>query len=498
MVHMKRFPRWLAAALVLALALGFFVQAAGAAAPQAGLVEVLIGFRGPADPALVRAMGGHVERVFINFPTLHAYLPARAIEALSRNPNIEYIEPNGTVYALAQETPWGITRVRAPQAWPLGTTGSGVGVAILDTGIDRTHPDLVGRVSDFGVTTVDSTSYFSDKDGHGTHVSGTVAAANNDIGVVGAAHTATLHSVKVLNDSGSGTWSSVAAGLDWVTSNTTTYNIKVANMSLGGSTGSATLANACSAAWNAGVLLVAAAGNSGNTRGTGDNVGYPAKYDTVIAVAASDANNKRASFSSTGPAVELIAPGVGIRSTTTGGGYASWNGTSMASPHVAGVAALMFAAQPGLTNAQARQALRDTALNLGLPKEHQGYGLVQADAAVKAVTGGGEPPPPPPPPPGDQTMSTTIAFSRKANGNLTITVAVTADSNGAVLAGAAVAMSVVGPTRNYSFTGTTGTDGKVSFTIAKAPKGTYVATVTSVTLSGYVWSGSVASGETTV
>jgi subtilisin len=139
----------------------------------------------------------------------------------------------------------------------------------------------------------------------------------------------------------------------------------IINMSLGGSSDSSILEEWCNTAYNSGLLVVAAAGNSGNRAGKNDSVGYPAKYASVIAVAAIDQNNNRASFSSTGPAVELSAPGVDVLSTVPGNLYDSYNGTSMASPHVARVAALVWAAKPGLTNVELRQLLRDSAMNLG-------------------------------------------------------------------------------------------------------------------------------------
>jgi len=157
-------------------------------------------------------------------------------------------------------------------------------------------------------------------------------------------------------------------------------------MSLGGSTGSSILENAVNYAYNKGVVVVAAAGNSGNAWGWGDTVGYPAKYANAIAVAAVDSNNKRASFSSHGPAVEISAPGVSVLSTTPGNTYSSFNGTSMASPHVAGVATLVKAANPSLTNVEIRTIMNDTAKYLGT-WNYYGNGLVQAmDAINLALT----------------------------------------------------------------------------------------------------------------
>ncbi len=154
-------------------------------------------------------------------------------------------------------------------------------------------------------------------------------------------------------------------------------------MSLGTSSHYQTLQDACDAAYDLGYLLVAAAGNSGNNPGRGDNVGYPARYGSVVAVAASDDSYRRARWSSTGPDLELIAPGVSILSTLLGDTYGTASGTSMASPHVAGAAALAWAANPALANVDIRTILQLTAEDLGLALNHQGHGLARADLAVE-------------------------------------------------------------------------------------------------------------------
>lgn len=184
-----------------------------------------------------------------------------------------------------------------------------------------------------------------------------------------------LYAIKVLDQNGSGSYSDVVAGIEWAISN----NIDILNMSLGGSQGSKTLQSAIDNAYNEGMLLVAAAGNSGYDRkGT---IGYPAKYDSVIAVGAVDQQNNRASFSSVGRELELMAPGVNIHSTVSGGEHDSYNGTSMATPHVAGVAALVWEANAGITNIQVRNLLNETAIKLEGSFSY-GNGLVDAFSAV--------------------------------------------------------------------------------------------------------------------
>lgn len=315
---------------------------------------------------------------------LAANVPASRLEALKRDPRVAFVSEDREVHiaALEPQSHKGIrvpAGTKQPQTSPTGirrigagtgtNTGAGVGVAVIDTGIDLSHPDLVANIASASKTCVAGTRSAKDDNGHGTHVAGTIAAVNNSIGVVGVAPDATLYAVKVLNRNGSGTWSSVICGIDWITANATTLGIKVANMSLGGS---GTSDNNCgatngdalhSAICNSvaqGVTYVVAAGNSG-----ADAVGFvPAAYDdaviTVSALADSDgaaggsgsstsygADDTFATFSNFGAPVGLGAPGVSILSTWRGGGYKTISGTSMATPHVSGAAALFIASHPG-------------------------------------------------------------------------------------------------------------------------------------------------------
>jgi subtilisin family serine protease len=230
----------------------------------------------------------------------------------------------------SQVVPWGIKKTGADLSWGI-STGNGIKIGVIDTGIYKTHPDLSANVKG-GVTFVTGTQDYNDDNGHGSHVSGTTAALNNNIGVVGVAPNASLYGVKVLNSQGSGWCSDIIAGIDW----SNAYRMNIITMSLGGC-GIQSVHDAIIRADNSGIVLVAAAGNSGGS------IGYPAAYPEVIAVTATDINNNIASFSSRGPEAELAAPGVGIYSTYKGGGYATLSGTSMATPHVTGVVAQMLA-----------------------------------------------------------------------------------------------------------------------------------------------------------
>jgi len=350
--------------------------------PPDGLVKVLIGFKekpGAAQQAMVKGVGGKIKYTYNIVDAIAASIPEKAIDALQKNPNVTHVELDSKVYALDAEldNSWGVKHIGAGIVHDDGNKGTGIEVAIIDSGIDYTHLDLDDNYVG-GYDFVNDDTDPMDDDGHGTHVAGTVAAEDNGSGVVGVAPEAKLYALKVL-EGGSGYWSDIIAALEWCTRDDN--NIQVTNNSYGssgdpGDTVKAAFDNSASA----GVLHVAAAGNSGNPPGIGDNVGYPAAYNSVIAVAATDQSDERARWSSTGLAVELAAPGVSIYSTLPGNSYDAWSGTSMASPHVAGVAALVIAS--GTTGVSVvRGKLQDTADDLGDPSLY-GYGLVDADEAA--------------------------------------------------------------------------------------------------------------------
>jgi subtilisin len=305
-----------------------------------------------------------------------------AIEGLRNRRDVRYVEEDGQWQALAQTLEWGVDRIDADVAHANGETGAGADISIIDTGIDDDHPDLQANIADPNVDSnheayVDcrgsNCNYpWSDDNDHGTHCAGIADALNNSEGVVGVSTEATLHAVKVLDNRGSGYWSDVAAGIEW----TADQGYDVGSMSLGGSSGSQTVKDACTYAYNNGVLLVAAAGNDGPCS---DCVSYPAKYSECIAVSATSSDDLLAGFSSTGPEVELAGPGEGIYSTVIGG-YDTFSGTSMACPHVAGTGGQLMA--NGYSNTNARDQMNSTAEDLGLGGNEQGNGLVDTAAAL--------------------------------------------------------------------------------------------------------------------
>jgi serine protease len=470
-------------------------------------------FRGAA--AMVRAAGGAPIHEFVQLGVVAARLPQQSLEALRRNPNVEYIENDQVRAPLAQTTPYGIDMVQARDVWDAdrdgvidagAPTGAGRLVCVIDSGLDTAHEDFAG----VNVTGGYPAGWDSDGCGHGTHVSGTVAAQHNSLGVVGVSPgDVSLYVVRVFGDSCSWTYSS---DLIDALNRCETAGANIVSMSLGGSFPSFTEEQAFQDAYNRGVLHVAAAGNAGN-----NTTSYPAGYGSVISVAAVDATGTVASFSQQNTDVELAAPGVSVlstvpwRSTTVqvdgvtymaahienaaranvsgvlvngglcdsvgtwsgkvvlcergvitflqkvtnvqsgggvaaviynnvpgnfrgtlapgsstipavsvsqqdgqflvanklgstgtvdnteqkpGSGYEAWDGTSMATPHVSAVAAVIWSGAPTATNAEVRDAMNGTALDKGPAgrDDAYGHGIVQAKAALDALLNG--PPPP--------------------------------------------------------------------------------------------------------
>ena len=345
--------------------------------------------------------GFKVQKEFKFINAVSAEGPRSIMEALRGDKGIKYVEPNGILHVAGETLPWGVDRIDADLVHEYNK-GTEIKVAVIDTGIDYDHPDLAANCKG-GYDFVNNDNDPMDDHGHGTHCAGIIAAvAGNEIGVVGVAPEAHLYAVKVLDSSGSGYLEDVLAGIEWAVNN----GMQIISMSLGTKSDYQSLHDACDSAYYENcVLLVAAAGNeatSWSVKRDKDTIIYPAKYDSVIAVGATDQNDKRASWSSTGPALELVAPGVDIYSTYWDDTYATKSGTSMACPHVSGTAALVFVSSvdPAYDSngdgkwdaSEVRQKLRDTADDLGDPgwDSHYGYGIVNA---YKAAPGEDKTPP---------------------------------------------------------------------------------------------------------
>lgn len=329
----------------------------------------------------------------------------KVVTALSRNPHVEYAEldylaeaffvPNDTYFVTHQ---WGLENtgqiingitgvvdadIDGPTTWD--TTQGGVKVAVLDTGVDQDHEDLSSKIIDKVNDQRNFTDSLTIDDlyGHGTHVGGIVAAiTNNNLGVAGGCPACQLMNGKVLNDSGSGAYSWIANGITWAADN----NAKVINMSLGGSSRSSTLERAVNYAWNKGVVVVAAAGNSANPSKT-----YPAAYTNAIAVAATTNKDQKASFSSYGAKwVDVAAPGENIFSTFPNHpykinkslGYDYGSGTSMATPMTSAVAALIWTTPHGTSASAVRTRLESTADKITGTGTYWSAGRINAASAV--------------------------------------------------------------------------------------------------------------------
>ena len=372
---------------------GFAVVAAGAGPASAANTErniVGTSTKSATDKAKKQAESVHRVLEFGDIgDAVAGKFSEEALENLEKNPNVRYTEADGQMEAIGETLPWGIDRVDADEVHADGETGGddtdgegGADIAIIDTGIDDDHPDLQANVGS-GKAYVNcrgsNCNYpWSDDDNHGTHCAGTADAVDNSKGVIGVSTAATLHAVKVLDNSGSGSFSDVAAGIEY----TADQGWDVGSMSLGASSGSQTVKDACQYAYDKGVLLVAAAGNDGPCS---DCVGYPAAYSTVIAVSSTDSDDTLSSFSSTGSEVELAAPGGDVYSTVIGG-YDTYSGTSMACPHVSGAGAQLM--DNGYTNTEARDQLTSTAEDIGLSSNEQGDGLLDVAAALGGSTDG--------------------------------------------------------------------------------------------------------------
>ena len=411
-----------------ALAGGFSAATAQDAAPNRILVRPKAGVT---DAALTSVWAANAVSEHHRLPQHNVrvmnVLPAQrdaVLQLLRRNPNIEFAEPdyiarscltpNDPYFASGAE--WHLPKIQAPQAWNVTTGNTNIILAIVDTGVDLTHPDLAGRLLP-GYNFVSNSSDPTDDNGHGTAVSGTAAATgNNGVGVAGLAWNCLILPVKVLDASGSATYSAVAQGITYAAD----HGARVINLSLGGSSSSSTLQSAIDYAWSKGVVIIAAAGNNGNSQPS-----YPGACNHVVAVSALQSNDTLPSWSSYGSYVSLSAPGVGIWTCNTNETYASWSGTSFSSPIVAGVATLVASIKPTLSNTQIVSILKSTADDLGSAGYdiYYGYGRVNANSAVLAANGG-------PPPP--DTQAPTVAITSPRGGTLlkgNVNISVSASDN---------------------------------------------------------------------
>lgn len=359
--------------------------------------EILIGFRpGVSLPEAAQihraeqaALKKRIKGIDVEVVELPAEVPVQEAAAKYKaRVEVEFAEPNFLAQALLTPNDplynkqWNLQKIVSDESFDVSRGGFSK-IAVVDTGVDPNHPDLSGLVLS-GFNTIDGTENSADDHGHGTHVAGIAAAqTNNAEGVASVSFKSTILPVKVLNKDGFGTYGDVAEGIVYAADS----GARVLNLSLGGSSDSETLKRAVRYAQGKGSLLVAAAGNTGN-----DTSVYPAAYDGVLAVSASDQNDNLAGFSSFGKNIFVASPGVSITSTVLEAKYTSYNGTSMAAPHLSGLLALALTAQESLSNNELIDSVKQTAEKVGSYSydengwnQYFGYGRINAGKMLAEV-----------------------------------------------------------------------------------------------------------------
>ena len=415
-IRWSRLRSWGAAALVC-LAVSFLRDAPRASANLLGLDssrdQLLVGFRAGTpleevgrilalvDAAPLEAIDA-IDTFLIRVPAWQL----DAVESILRGLSVvEFVELDERVAPLATANDpyfaqqWHLPKIRATEAWEATTGSPDVMIAILDSGVDGSHPDLAPKLVG-GWNFFDGNSNTADVYGHGTKVAGAAAAiANNGVGVASVSWQSYLMPIRVTDTSGYGYYSTISQGITWAAD----QGARVINVSFASIAGSSAITSAARYARTKGAVVVAAAGNCGCDDPTAEN-------PELISVGATISTDALASYSSRGAYVDVAAPGSSIYTTTRGGGYASVAGTSFASPVTAGVVALMFTANPDLSPNQIEAALESTAIDLG-PAGHDssfGFGRVDAAEAVAAVGAVASPPP--------DTTSPSASISNPSSG----------------------------------------------------------------------------------
>lgn len=402
---MKRFKTFFIAAFIItSLIVGGWETPVALADGNKNKTELLIKFQTPqhrekAQEFAARHGGVHrttVPQIDVHVMSFPANVDEHALLAsIKADPVVAYAEVNAVATASyipndpGYPNQWGLDKIKAPRGWDINSGSSEIVIAIVDTGADPNHPDLVSKslpgwnfdAFSPGYNTADTT----DNNGHGTHVAGIAAAlTNNSVGIAGACPNCVFMPIKVLDWSGNGTYDAVASGIIYAAD----HGARVINLSLGGSAPSQTLQDAVDYAYNQGALVVAAAGNDGT-----NTVTYPAAYPNVMAVAATDSADQRASFSNYNTYISVAAPGVDVYSTywtSNGSSYAYKNGTSMAAPFVSGLAGLLLSQDGSRTNATLREMIQNTAddVNIAGWDQYTGYGRINVARALSGSTSG--------------------------------------------------------------------------------------------------------------
>lgn len=271
--------------------------------------------------------------------------------------------------------PWGVQQIRAPHAWSR-TTGHRVKIGVIDTGVDFGHPDLSGSLAR-GINLLNRGAAPHDDNGHGTHIAGTIAAANQLKGMIGVAPRSIIHPVKAFDYNGSAYVSDIILGIEWCVRN----RLNIINMSFGMKNRSKALLGAVNQAYQAGVVIVASSGNDGKRK----SIDYPARYPQTISVGATNKLHRIALFSNRGTYIDIYAPGDKIHSAWLRGKYHEMSGTSMATSHVSGAIALLLADRPGLTPAEIKAILKRAMLPIRGQKSARMAGELDVIKMIQAA-----------------------------------------------------------------------------------------------------------------
>ncbi|OCA89149.1 hypothetical protein A8F95_05380 [Bacillus wudalianchiensis] len=351
--------------------------------------RAIVLFNGEVNRGLLEKYTVDVKYIFDELPAAAVELTEAQKKMLEFHPEVQSVTYDKQMEKSGQRVEWGYKAIGADKRIPGTLSGKGVKIGILDSGIDRNHQDLqvAGGACFMTILGPDGCkNAYNDDNGHGTHVAGVIAAKDNSIGVVGVAPDAQIYAVKVLNKLGSGTTSTMMAGIEWAIKN----KMDIINISITSPYEDSNLRKMIQRAYESGIIVVAAAGNEGPPEpGEVSSVQYPAKFPEVIAVSSVDVNKKHDPLASIGKEVEFVAPGENIYSTyptalttmTKEKGYEMLSGTSMASPYVVGLAALYKEKYPAMTNKQIRTLLQKNAIDLGVKgrDNYYGFGFVQVD-----------------------------------------------------------------------------------------------------------------------
>ena len=338
--------------------------------------------------SLYKSHGGQKIKTLSQINVHHVKVPAQSLDAIESalrgSPRVQFVEKNYVAQTnLVPNDPgypsqWHLSKISATAGWDITTGSPNVPVAVIDSGVDPAHPDLASNLIP-GHNFLSGNTDTHDVLGHGTAVAGTAAAVTNDgIGVAGVAWFNTIMPLVVVSSSNYATYADIATAVNYAAD----HSVKVINMSLGGTSYSSTLQSAVNYAWSKGLVIVAAAGNNSSSA-----YFYPAALSNVVAVSATDGSDNPASFTNFGNWITVAAPGTSIYTTTNGGGYGNWQGTSFSAPQVAALAALLFSRNPALTNQKVVDLIKNNADDLGATgfDPYYGWGRINVYRALAAA-----------------------------------------------------------------------------------------------------------------